>query len=360
MRKSLNNFFAPDAKILIVDDNMVNQKVAEGFLDAYKVQTELASSGQEAIDKIKAGKTYDIIFMDHMMPVMDGVDTTRYIRGMDNEFAKTVPIIALTANAIKGVEKMFSENGFSDFLAKPIEIKMFGIILERWIPKNKQMKYYQEPDKSNKASNHKIPVLKDVDVEKGLKYVGGSLEAYYKILRVVYSDGKKKAELILEKGSAKDYETYIIEVHALKSVAASIGATELSEYAKSHEMAGKSGQFHKIEAEYKDLVQKYRLLIGEIGTLLENKELLKQPEKEKPQEAKHMEAEDVVKQSVMAAEAIDAFETDKAEAILQELLTYELDKEWYDIISRSKSFLEEFMFDEAKELLSKGVENDHE
>lgn len=360
VRKSLNSFFAPEAKILIVDDNLVNQKVAEGFLDAYKVQTELASSGQEAIDKILAGNTYDIIFMDHMMPVMDGVDTTRYIRGMDSEFAKKVPIIALTANAIKGVEKMFSENGFSDFLAKPIEIKMFGIILERWIPKQKQMKYYQKPEDSHEKSKQTLPVLKGVNVENGLKYVGGSLEAYYKILQVVYADGKKKAELILEKGQTKDYANYIIEVHALKSVAASIGASELSEYAKSHEMAGKSGEFSKIEEEYEDLAKQYKSVLGEIGILLESQGLRKEPENSGFQNKKHTDSETVRKQSMQAAKAIDDFETDKAEAILQELLTYELDKEWYDIICRAKVCLEEFMFDEAKELLDKGVESDHE
>ncbi|MCL2709173.1 MAG: ATP-binding protein, partial [Defluviitaleaceae bacterium] len=132
-------FYAPDARILIVDDITTNLKVAEGLLKPYRMQIDLKENGITAIEAVK-GKCYDMVFMDHRMPVMDGVETTRRIRAMGkyDPYYANLPIIALTANAVTGMEEMFRSNGLNDFVSKPINsIEMYEI-LKKWIPKEKQ------------------------------------------------------------------------------------------------------------------------------------------------------------------------------------------------------------------------------
>jgi len=126
-------FNAPNAKVLVVDDIDANLKVAKGLMQPYKMQVDLCTSGAEAIEKIKANG-YDLVFIDHMMPDMDGVEATKLIR----EMYANLPIIALTANAVSGVKEMFLENGFNDFLSKPIDIVELNSILEKWLPREKQ------------------------------------------------------------------------------------------------------------------------------------------------------------------------------------------------------------------------------
>jgi signal transduction histidine kinase/CheY-like chemotaxis protein len=132
-------FTAPEAIVLVVDDVVTNLKVANGLLLPYKMRVDLCKSGVTAIEAMKVNR-YDIIFMDHKMPGMDGIETTLKIRSMGNEdpYYKEVPVIALTANAVIGTKEMFIENGFNDFLSKPIDTVKLNAVLEKWIPKAKQ------------------------------------------------------------------------------------------------------------------------------------------------------------------------------------------------------------------------------
>jgi CheY-like chemotaxis protein len=132
-------FTAPDAIVLVVDDVVTNLKVANGLLLPYKMRVDLCKSGVTAIEAMKMNR-YDIVFMDHKMPGMDGIETTLKIRSMGDEdpYYKEVPIVALTANAILGTKEMFIENGFNDFLSKPIDTVKLNAVLEKWIPKAKQ------------------------------------------------------------------------------------------------------------------------------------------------------------------------------------------------------------------------------
>lgn len=127
------NFRAPGAKVLIVDDNLVNRKVAAGLMKPFDMQIDTAKSGEEAIEMVKQ-KEYDLIFMDHMMPDMDGVEATHVIRELEGEYYQKVPIIALTANAISGVKEMFLAEGMDDFIAKPIDFKELSEKIVHWLP----------------------------------------------------------------------------------------------------------------------------------------------------------------------------------------------------------------------------------
>jgi CheY-like chemotaxis protein len=132
-------FTAPDAHILIVDDIPTNLKIAEKLLAPYGMRVSVCTGGAEAI-RLTRENRYDIIFMDHMMPEMDGVEATGAIRALPDDYFKTVPIIALTANAVTGMREMFLENGFSDYLAKPIEINNLKEMIRRWIPESMQQR----------------------------------------------------------------------------------------------------------------------------------------------------------------------------------------------------------------------------
>jgi len=132
-------FTAPDAKVLVVDDLSTNLKIANGLLQPYKMEVDLRISGPDAIEAVKA-KRYDIVFMDHSMPEMDGVETTGLIRTLDNNdpYYSNLTIIALTAHTAAGMKEMFLQNGFNDYISKPINIGELNSILEKWIPKEKQ------------------------------------------------------------------------------------------------------------------------------------------------------------------------------------------------------------------------------
>ena len=120
-RGSSISFSAPRARILIVDDTDINLRVAAGLMQPYHMQIITADSGKSAISMLRS-KDIDLVFMDHMMPEMDGVEATGIIRQMEGEYYKKLPIIALTANAVSGVREMFIESGLNDFIAKPIEL----------------------------------------------------------------------------------------------------------------------------------------------------------------------------------------------------------------------------------------------
>ncbi len=127
------SFIAPEAKILIVDDNEINLVVACGLLEPFQMQIDTAMNGQEALNKIEANR-YDLILMDHMMPVMDGVETARRLRKMEGEYYQNVPVIALSADAMHESQKLFAEAGMNDFAAKPIDLRQLCKVLRRWLP----------------------------------------------------------------------------------------------------------------------------------------------------------------------------------------------------------------------------------
>jgi CheY-like chemotaxis protein len=135
--KTVSIFKAPSAKVLVVDDVLINCAVAKGLMAAYDIPVHTCLSGAEAIEIVRT-QEFDLVFMDHMMPGMDGIETTAAIRKLEGERFQKVPIVALTANAISGVEEMFLHHGFNDYLAKPIDVHRLHTILERWIPAEKK------------------------------------------------------------------------------------------------------------------------------------------------------------------------------------------------------------------------------
>jgi signal transduction histidine kinase/CheY-like chemotaxis protein/HPt (histidine-containing phosphotransfer) domain-containing protein len=227
-------FIAPDASILIVDDNAINLTVAEGLLQPLEMNIDTALSGEEAIGKISA-KHYDIIFMDHMMPELDGVETTHIIRRFHDEY-NDVPIIALTANAVDGTKDMFLQEGMNDFVAKPIEVGVIVSKIKKWLPPEK-IKRVNSSQASNEAPPPKKIEIEGLDTDSALSLLGTE-SLFWTVLKDYYKVIKKKIKLIKEYEEAENWPAYTIEVHALKSASKQIGAIDLSEKAASMEKAG--------------------------------------------------------------------------------------------------------------------------
>jgi len=266
------SFTAPKARVLIVDDAEINLKVASGLMQPYNMELITADSGPSAINKIRF-QNIDLVFMDHMMPEMDGVEATRIIRSMNGEYYKKLPIIALTANAVNGAREMFKESDFNDFIAKPIELLALDRVLKKWIPADKietlTSKDNTTDDLKNNSNN--INKEKNILVSKGLTYTSGNKDVYYEILEMFVQDGIEKIEQLNSYVENEDWKNYIIKVHALKSTSLTIGAVMLSEFAKKLELAGKSEDFGIIRKENKNLLKLYNEVISEGRSLLENR-----------------------------------------------------------------------------------------
>jgi len=251
----------PNARLLIVDDIATNLKVAEGLMSPYKAKIDTSLNGAEAIELVKRNN-YDLIFMDHMMPEMDGIEATAVIRTWEKELARQqTPIIALTANAVVGMREMFIENGFNDFLSKPVDVSKLDEILDRWIPKEKKAmsdknnavqslrqaqgaggNTQNEPSFSSPepAEGSELLIIPNVDTAKGIAMLRGNSDTYKKVLSMFCKDADEhllKLQIIPE---ADTLPAFIIQVHSLKSVSASIGAQEVSSNAAELEAAGKA------------------------------------------------------------------------------------------------------------------------
>ena len=248
------DFIAPDANVLIVDDNAVNLTVAEGIMEPLKMKIDTVTSGKAAVDKISRFH-YDIVFMDHMMPELDGVETTHIIRRFHPEY-DDVPIIALTANAVEGTKEMFCREGMNDFIPKPIELRLLASKVKQWIPIEKVQKIHhtRNIDKGEKKSDH--IVVGDLDIKYAMEFLV-SEELFWKVLKVYYHSIDKKAKLIKELEEAENWTEYTIEVHALKNSSKQIGAMMLSERAAAMEKAGNARDALSIHRHTDKMLEQY-------------------------------------------------------------------------------------------------------
>lgn len=253
----LVHFEAPEARILVVDDNIINLTVAVGLLMPYKMKVDTARGAMEALTLIQ-NNHYDIIFMDHMMPGIDGVEATHMIRNLEGEYYKRVPVIALTANAVNNARQMFLDEGMNDFVAKPIDMVDISTKLRRWLPDERVVDSRHEGRKPKKEPpEEKQMLIEGIDVNSGLAYTGG-MDIYQKALQDYYQTIEEKAVLIEDYWRKEDYASYTIEVHALKSASKLIGANELSEMAARLEGYGKEKKAKQINGETEALLQRYR------------------------------------------------------------------------------------------------------
>jgi signal transduction histidine kinase/CheY-like chemotaxis protein len=263
MQQALARFIAPSANILIVDDITTNLIVAQGLMSPYKMRIDTAKSGQDACALVQV-KAYDIVFMDHMMPGMDGLEATAQIRAFtaDDGRYQALPIVAMTANAVSGMKEMYLKNGMNDYISKPIDYAKLEDILDRWIPSEKKEPYREE------ASISVLPdiSISGIDPEKGVLMTGGSAENYLAALRTFLVDGRSRLADIASALEHEDIPAYTLHVHALKSALGSIGAGKLSDAAKDLETAGRAEDMDYIAAHTGAFLRELESLLGQIGS----------------------------------------------------------------------------------------------
>ncbi|MDR1020464.1 MAG: response regulator [Synergistaceae bacterium] len=261
------NFTAPGFSVLVVDDIEVNLKIAKGLLAPFEMNVDTCPGGEASLRMVRENK-YDLIFMDHMMPEMDGIEATAAIRATDGEYFRTVPIIALTANAVSGMKEMFLENGFNDFLSKPIEIYRLYELMDRWIPRDRRVKSGRHASESDFRPETDLKI-EGLDTFRGIVFTGGTVEGYVKVLETYCRDAEKRLEILLSAHDKDSLALFTTQVHALKSASASIGADTLSCMAAELEEAGKKGDTGFINAEVGNFIEKLTAITERIKNALQ-------------------------------------------------------------------------------------------
>lgn len=233
------NFTALDAKVLAVDDNEMNLAVVKAFLKNTGIKITTCMSGMECLEWA-AKEHFDIILLDHMMPDMDGIETLERLQQSENQ-CKSVPVIALTANAIVGAKEEYLKAGFSDYLSKPIEAEEFENMLLRYLPKDKIR--FSQQEKECHGDNVPIEVQNRqpyINQEMGLQYCAGSREFYKEMLELFCNGYEDRAAKLAEALKTGEWKNYTVFIHGLKSTSLNIGGELLSKAARELESAGKS------------------------------------------------------------------------------------------------------------------------
>ncbi|MDR2570372.1 MAG: response regulator [Oscillospiraceae bacterium] len=322
----------PYGNVLIVDDVDVNIYVAKGLMTPYDLTIDSAESGFEAIDKIAAGKIYDIIFMDHMMPKMDGIETTKRLRGM----GYPGPIVALTANAVVGQINIFLENGFTDFISKPIDIRQLNMILNKYI-RDKQTPEVIEAARKRAAEirdringNGSIPTISDqagirlsginiegLNISDGLEQFGGNEETYVNILRA-YAANTNRLLSTLASVNEDDIYDYEVTVHSIKGSSYGIFANALGGLAATLENAAKSRDLDYISKHNPPFIEAVRQLVCELDSLLSSLDTGdSKPKKDKPDS-------DLL---VRLRDACDTFDMGEVDVIMEEINEFEYESD---------------------------------
>lgn len=253
------SFVAPEAKVLVVDDNGMNLAVVKALLKKTDIQVTTCMSGMECLELVK-DIYFDVILLDHMMPEMDGIQTLAKIKRSENQ-CTSVPVIALTANAIVGAKEEYINAGFSDYLSKPIEGMELEKMLMKYLPKDKislskagdvnkenhiQIDVHKESQEEIEMQSEKKEqvVVQDLqpylNTELGLQYCMNSMEFYKEMLELYCDEYEDRAAKLTEALKAEDWDIYTITVHALKSTSLNIGGEQISKAAKELEAAGKA------------------------------------------------------------------------------------------------------------------------
>jgi len=344
----------PYARVLIVDDVVTNLDVAQGLMKPYHMKIDCVTGGFEAVEVMHDESVrYDAIFMDHMMPGMDGIEATKLIRAIDSEYARNIPIIALTANAIVGNEEMFLKNGFQDFISKPIEINRLDATIRKWIRNKEKDKLYDHRDDdavlpgTALASNSdpKLFSMKihGVNIKKGMERFAGDADAYFQVLRSFAKNTPSlldKAEIVgKDKKRISEFETI---VHGLKGSSGAICAEKTAENAGALEDAAKSGDFDFTSANYVSLVENTRILVSNIDKALNDffGESSK-PCKDRP------DADTLIRIRV----ACENYEMNNADEAISELEAFDYEKDG-DLVVWLRENAEQSNFDEIVERLA--------
>ena len=337
-------FIAPEAHILLVDDNELNLVVAKELLKPLRMQIDTAENGLQAVKMVR-GSQYDLVLMDHMMPVMDGIEAAKAIRALPEDKYQKLPIIALTANAMVDARKEFLNAGMNGFVAKPIDFARICNQLKLCLPKDlvrdvpkEEAKKLLADDLSDREIQPEDPQM-GFSFEEGVKHCG-SKAALMKTIRIFYRtiDSKaNKIEQCLKEGLIGDY---VIEAHALKSSALLIGAVPLSEAAKELEDYGKQGKTEVLEEKTPDVLTLYRDL----------KNILR-PYAEKEEDAKKEFSDgEWITALQQIHQCIEQFDLDGVDQIMEQLEEYQVPECIRESMDQLRVYVADVSMEEIMEL----------
>lgn len=376
-------FVAPEAKVLVVDDNAMNLKVMARLLLPYQIKVVMALGGQEALDKL-GSMEYDCVFLDHMMPDMDGVETLHKIRQKPGAYFQSLPVIAFTANAIGGAREMFMEEGFDDFIAKPIELSVLERMLQRYIPKQKQVEVEaQEQEEKTCSGDDKTRAGTDgafsgtdawteqtssgstpeaeglealtragINISQGISYCGDR-EGLREIIAMYHAQGAGRSSQLKQLFEEQNWKNYAITAHALKSNSRGIGANDLAELAFAMEMAGKENRIEYILEHHAEFMKKHEELLA---ALADNSFIYPDgyhaPELQTEETVQEIGSEQLQEQFVSLREKLDNFENEGVEEILKQLSPYTYQgANLSEMTAKIRQCVEEFDFLEAINVL---------
>lgn len=334
------SFTAPNAQVLVVDDNEMNLKVARGLLEPLHLNIDTAANGKQAVGMVQ-NRHYDIVFMDHMMPVMDGIEATREIRKLEGDYYQSLPIIALSANATTEAREMFTKEGLDDFVAKPIQMKDICRCILRWLPR--ELVEMQETSAldggAGEGLTEDVEAIGDLDVAEGIRNCGTKklftslLGDFYKLI-----DSKStKLDKCLEDGMVRDYT---IEVHALKNTARMIGATELSDMFYRMEQLGNEQNVDEIRRLHPALMERYRGY----------KPVLREYASSDNEDKENVSSE-VIKDTLMKLhDAMDSFDLDGADEAMKLLETYAFPEDMQDKVTELSAYVADVAMEDVMRL----------
>ena len=323
----------PYARVLVVDDNLTNLDITKGLLEPYGMQVDRVSSGQKAVDAIRAEEVkYSAIFMDHMMPGMNGIETAQAIRDIDADYARNIPIIALTADVIAGNEEMFLSKGFQAFLAKPIDILRLDEVIRHWVRDEKQEKMLA--NQGFFVNNALLPELENgwerrstscrrsgidrrlaqnklvgLNIDKGIQWFDGDEEAYLEVLRSFTANTRALLESI-ENVSEDRLADYAITVHGIRGSSLGIFADLVGEAAGRLEKAAKTGDFGYVAAHNRRFLDAAWKLVDDLEGMLQDVDVANcKPIKDKPDD-------DILSKLRSACEIYDVDGVDEAMRVI--------------------------------------------
>ncbi len=315
-------FTAPSAKILVVDDTVMNLTVVKGLLKQTKIQITTAESGAECLELV-AQQKFDIIFLDHRMPGMDGIETLQAMRKLEGNFNELTPVIALTANAISGAREQYLAATFSDYLSKPIDPMALEMMIMKYLPENKIEAASEETITIAEAPPDVpdwLSMVDGIDVREGIKHCG-SAEDYLNALTVFVESIESNADEIEKMFRAEDWKNFTTKVHALKSTARVIGAGDLSDRARRMEDAGNALNVDEIKKSTEPLLELYRSFAQKLSPLIKRSD-------DDANDDKPMIGEDELTEALEALNEMAAsFDYDSVMMVLEQLDEYRLPDE---------------------------------
>lgn len=344
-------------RVLVVDDNQINLKVASSTLGYYGLDVDVASGGREAIDLCKMHR-YPLVFMDQMMPEMNGVDAMKRIRELDSYYAPggTAKIIVLTANAVAGARQQLMSEGFDEYLGKPMNFKQLERLFVQFVPEE-QIYISSEEEQGGESKEQKElrelgEMLPMADVQQGIMFCGGRMTDYLSILRVTYRNGEKTLKELEELQQSADYENYTIKIHGLKSTSLSIGAKFVSEMAKEQELAGKAKEYAFIDAHLEDFEREYRALLAQIREVLAHYRMLE----DEPEQKEILEKEaDIAQLYRSIIQCMDGYDFAGVSQLLREAQKKEYTEQEKKDIEQLKKWMDELEEERIREFITSRV-----